>query len=154
MRKILFVCTGNSCRSVMAEGLLKQLLERRGRTDVQVLSAGTHTLDGIGPTPETVETMLQEGVDVSGHLGKRVTPELIRIADAIFCMEQFHQQQILSMIPEAEGKVHLLKTFENRTPLADPNIPDPIGRPKQVYETCLASIKEAVARVMDWLERP
>ncbi|MCM8811448.1 MAG: low molecular weight protein arginine phosphatase [Candidatus Omnitrophica bacterium] len=151
MKKILFVCTGNSCRSVMAEGLLKDYLSKKGRTDVHVLSAGVSAFGGAGPTPETVEVMRAEHIDVSNHISQPVTPQLVKNADIVFCMEQFQRDILLTQIPESAGKVHLLKTFLNKQRLADPNIADPIGRPKEVYESCLMTIKEAVDRVGRWI---
>lgn len=153
MKKFLFVCTGNSCRSVMAEGLLRDLLKKKGWNDFQVLSAGVSTLGGLGPTPETVEVMEKEGIDVSGHVGNPVTPEIIRHADAIFCMEEFHRDWIVGLVPEAESKVHLLRTFQAEKPPRDSNIGDPIGRPKEVYESCFLTIKESVERIVRWLEK-
>ena len=149
---MLFVCTGNSCRSVMAEGLLRHLLEKQGRNDVQVLSAGVSAMAGIGPTLETVQVMKSLGIDVSRHMGQPITPILVESTDAIFCMEEFQRDLILSRFPDLEVKLHLLKTFRaERTP-ADPNIQDPIGRPKEVYESCLMTIRDAVERVVGWLE--
>ena len=153
IKKILFVCTGNSCRSVMAEGLLKHLLGKKGKTDIHVLSAGIGTYGGLGATPETIEVMKKQGIDVSQHVSQPLTPDLIHHAEAIFCMEDYHYNRVLELMPPAAGKVFLLKPFESKTPVMDPNIPDPIGRPKEVYESCLLTIKEAVEKVAKWLEK-
>ena len=137
----------------MAEGLLRHFLKESGRNDFQVLSAGIGTPGGYGATPETIEVMKAEGIDVSGHIGQPVTHDLIHHADAIFCMEELHQDHILALAPDARPKVHLLKTFESKLKPADPNIPDPMGRPKEVYESSLMTIREAVERVTRWLEK-
>lgn len=136
----------------MAEGLLKQVLDQRGLTHVQVLSAGTNALNGIPPTLETVQVMKARGVDVSRHVGQQLTSELVRHADAIFCMEQFHRDLIEGTDEEARGKIFLLKEFNAARPPHDPDIPDPIGRPVEVYEGCLEAIREGVERVVQWLE--
>ena len=137
----------------MAQGLLSHLLRHKGRTDVQVLSGGVSALRGMGPTLETVEVMKTEGIDVSGHIGQPVTREIVEQADAIFCMEEFHREMILAQMPGAEPKVHLLKTFQADYKATDPNIPDPIGRPSEVYQSCFLTIKESVERIVRWSEK-
>ena len=151
MRKILFVCTGNSCRSVMAEGLLRHMMKKKGRTDVQVFSAGISASEGQGASLETVEVMRQEGIDVSGHRSQPVTADLVRRSDLVLCMEDFHQEAVLSLASDAASKTHLLKTFHTKRSILDPNIADPMGRPKEVYESCFMTIQEAVERVARWL---
>ena len=138
----------------MAEGLLRDFLARKERLGIQVLSAGTHTMPGMSPTQETLDVLAEAHIDASSHLSRQLTPDLVESSDAIFCMEEGHRDQILEMHPEWESKVHLLRPFRNSTPVPDPNIPDPIGRSKRVYEACLATIKEGAERVMEWLEEP
>lgn len=137
----------------MAEGLLREMLRRHQVNEVRVLSAGVSAPIGRPPTEETVQVMKREGIDVSGHLSRPLTPELVETADAIFCMEQAHRRDILAVQPEAEPKTHLLRSFRLPGGLADADIPDPIGQPESVYTACLETLKEAVGRVADWILR-
>ena len=151
VRKILCVCTGNSCRSVMAEGLLRHLLRQAGHPEFQVVSAGLGTSGGFGPTTETLMVMKAEGVDVAGHVSRPVTSALVLGSDLILTMEEYHRQTILERHPEAAPKVFLLKEFMAAGSSDDPDIADPIGRPMEVYEQCLLMVKESIERVVAWL---
>ena len=144
-KRLLVVCTGNSCRSVMAKGLLKKLLAAR---DIQVISAGISAIPGFRPTKETIEVMAKEGIDVSGHLTQRLTPEMIDRADVILVMEHWHKEQILRLVPSSKSRVFLLREFADQAQGTEIEIPDPIAKPPEVYERCFQMIKESVEKVV------
>ena len=110
-------------------------------------------INGMSASKETVRLLQREGMDYSAHMARGLTREMVDQADVIFVMERLHVDEVLRCAPAAQSKVHLLKTFGVPEPAAgdDANIPDPIGKPLEVYEACFATIREAVARVATWL---
>ncbi|MFH1752575.1 MAG: low molecular weight protein arginine phosphatase [Candidatus Omnitrophota bacterium] len=152
IKRVLFVCTGNSCRSIMAEGLLRKKLEELGRSDIEVSSAGTCAVGGFVPTAMTVSAMKEEGVDVSGYKTTRLTPDKIYNADLILAMETRHVDAILNLDPNADGKTYLLRRYARvKNEPGGVEVMDPIGRPLEIYERVLTMIKKSIEELVKLL---
>lgn len=137
-RHILIVCTGNSCRSPMAEGWLRHELEMKGLAGkIEVSSCGVGARSGATATPEAVYVMKNRGVDITEHRSRPCTRQDVADADLVVAMAPQHAQFITSMMPAARGKV---KVF---------NVMDPIGMSMQVYEDVARVIEKKMTDIWD-----
>lgn len=150
--KILFVCTGNTCRSCMAEALAGRLLEDRfgAGGNFQVCSAGLAASPEDAASIFAVEAMAWKGIDMSDHRAAMLTQEKVMEADLVLTMTRGHQEQINIMFPGHGEKVFTLADFAGY----GGDIPDPIGQTLETYRECARTLEELIARVLDKLEKP
>lgn len=141
---ILFVCTGNTCRSPMAEHLFRKMLKEAGRSDVTVSSAGIMPSYHLAFPAEARKALAREGVSSVSHTPKAVTRELVNAADQIWVMEDPHRRAIASAFPESAGKIRLLKEGDGD----GDGIADPIGGSQAMYHAALDEIKDALNALM------
>lgn len=141
MKTILFVCTGNICRSPMAMGLLREKLHKEGlEGEYRVHSAGVWGLESQPPSPYALQMMAQRGIDISDHRSHDLTPEDMEEADLILTMERGQAEAISLEFPQHTHKVHLLSEMIGR----HYDIRDPYGSPLYEYRQCAAEIERLI----------
>ena len=145
VKNILFVCTGNSCRSPMAEGIMKKMIEEDH--SFHIYSAGISAFDGMQATKEAVMVAAANGIDISGHRALMLTKEMVKESDYIFVMEQMHKQTIIQKVKTSAKRVFLLNEFSGSYE-GQVNIPDPIGRGMDFYEKIFDLLKNSIGKAM------
>jgi L-threonylcarbamoyladenylate synthase len=143
---ILFVCSGNTCRSPMAAALCRRLIANRlgcglnelERYGVRVLSAGVHGFGGGPASTGAVEALAARNLDLSDHTSRALDVETVQQADHIFGMTRDHVDAVVAMAPGATGKTTLLA--------GEAEISDPFGGPPAAYEECAARLEAALER--------
>src|SRR5437762_2617441 len=151
MKTILFVCTGNICRSPMAEGLFRHAV--KGRNDFRVMSAGVGALEGQPPSEHAVRALRELGIDISGQRSRMLTGELVLQADYIFGMTHSHVDAVTLLYPQAAEKTFLLREFDETLDNYEADISDPIGGSYEVYRNCRDQIEQGIAAMLKFIDQ-
>jgi protein-tyrosine-phosphatase len=144
--KILFVCTGNTCRSPMAEAIARKIAIERGLTDVEAFSAGTSATDGAPASDGSLLVGIERGLDIGGHGAQTLTRQLVQKADLILAMGPHHLERIEAL--GGAGKSYLLSDYASHGESVRP-ISDPIGAELDVYRGTADELEEEIRRVLD-----
>ena len=144
-KKILFICTGNVCRSAMAEAMSKKMLKDFGLKGIKVWSRGLAGSRMIQVPEEVLKLMDQEQSNLDTHISAPLTAKDLSKADLVLVMESYHQERIIADFPEVAGKVFLFKQFAGA---GDGDIEDPIGMEEKDYRACKEEIKNYLQKVI------
>ncbi|MBL0939660.1 MAG: low molecular weight protein arginine phosphatase [Gemmatimonadaceae bacterium] len=141
---ILFVCTGNTCRSPMAEAITRRLIAQRGLSDMHVESAGTSAWPDAPASDGALLVALERGMDLSMHRARQLSPEIVAGADLIFTMGPHHLERVQAL--GGMGRAHLVTAYAGNDPRP---VSDPFGGDLGVYRATAEELEQEISAILD-----
>lgn len=155
---ILFVCTGNTCRSSMAEGIFKHLIKEKNIENINVSSAGISAFEGEMANEKAIFTLNKKGIDILNHKARQLTKEIVENSNLILTMTNNHKSMILNVLPQFSHKVYTLKEFAliiNNEEINEKSldIQDPFGLSYEFYEKTAEEITEQIKKIIKNIDK-
>ncbi len=154
VKRVLFVCSGNTCRSPMAQGLFTWIIAQDQGEDYsngyEIGSAGLFAIDGMPAAQAALDTMLEYEIDLSRHRSRLIDQEMVNNADLVLVMTREHYLYMMEMFSESQGKIYLLGDFAGYD---DQEIVDPYGMGIELYRECALQIKGMLEAIVEKLSK-
>lgn len=144
--KIMFICTGNTCRSAMAEAILKDRIDKNN-LDIEVYSCGIFAMNGDGAPFNAIEVMKNRGIDLREHRATNIRDSKIKEMDLILCATDSHKINVINLYPELEDKIYTICEYAD----IDGDIEDPWGYDVEIYEKCAEELEECIDIIVEKL---
>lgn len=147
--EIVFVCTGNTCRSPMAEGFLREKLKEKGQNDVRVSSAGIATVDGLPAAENAVAAMKDYGIDISLHKSRVANEKILCSASLILTMSTAHKDTIRALPKYKDKNIFTLKEYLG---VDDHDVKDPFGMSLEIYKKTAGEINDLIIKLIEKID--
>lgn len=148
--KIMFICTGNICRSAMAHGLMEKKIKDNNMKNIEIYSCGIFAEDGDNATYNAIEAAKEYGVDLSNHKATNIKNSKIGEMDLILCATMSHKYAVLQMYPNLKEKTYTIKEYVNdEANLKDLDIKDPWGYDIEIYRFCIGEIDKCLNKLIE-----
>lgn len=151
--KIMFICTGNICRSAMAEGIMKKIVKDKN-IDAKVYSCGIYAETGDYATYNAIEAAKKYNVNISSHRATNIRESNIEEMDLILCATQSHKQSVIYLYPNLREKIYTMKEYAKLDNNGqDMDIKDPWGYDMNVYTNCVMEIEKCIQEITKQLNK-
>ena len=148
--KIMFICTGNICRSAMAEAMLKKMLKENKKENIEVYSCGLSADDGDVPTQNAIEVMQEYKIDLKNHIATNIKYSNIENMDLILCATLSHKMFVIRLYPELKDKIFTIKEYVGiKDEIYGIDIKDPWGYNLETYKECAKEIETCLKKLIE-----